>query len=93
MNFQVSDNVNYSGQTTTVPNGWSGQPYNAPHICPGCGRCRDCGRPYETQPFTPWPGYPNPYVGDVPGWTEWGPTCGLAVNSANSGLANIQVWQ
>lgn len=55
MNFQVSDNVNYSGQTTTVPQSgyWGGQ---APNTCPGCGRCRDCGRPYETQPA--WPAKP-----------------------------------
>lgn len=27
-----------------------------PNVCPGCGRCRDCGRPYEAQPYpyTPW---------------------------------------
>lgn len=73
----------YQGITTTLP-----QPQSYPWppnngVCPGCGRCRDCGRPYETQPYSPWPGYPNPYIGDVPGWMQWGPTCGT-LTSVNS---------
>jgi len=28
------------------------------NICPGCGRCRDCGQP---SPATPEPVYPGPY--------------------------------
>ena len=49
-------------------------------VCPGCGRCRECGRrstPYQTYPYvypygypyvSPWPNYPQPYVGDpMPG--------------------------
>ena len=68
-----ANNTLWGGNT----GGWVGQPDIAPHICPGCGRCRDCGRPYETQPYNvPWPGYPQPYIGDMPGWMQWGPTCG-----------------
>ena len=74
--------------TTIVP---------APHICPGCGRCRDCGRPYETQPINPYnPPWPTlPYVGDVPGWMQWGPTCGTAVGVSTIGSAyggSTQIW-
>lgn len=85
---------NLVGGTTTVPNGWSSQPYNAPHVCPGCGRCKDCGRPYETQPFTPWPGYPRPYIGDPvypwlgPNWNEI--SGGMNVNTPT--VTGLQSW-
>ena len=45
------------------------------HRCPNCGACPDCGK--QLSPYVPyvpwvqpWPGYPNPYVGDWPqgGW-------------------------
>ena len=100
----TSDNTGYYQGTTTVPNGWSAQPYNAPHICPGCGRCKDCGRPYETQPYNPWPGYPNPYIGDpLPnpwGGTYWGPntiggisgTDNIGGLTSSAGPHNHQVW-
>jgi hypothetical protein len=85
-------------QTATTANnmyGGSLQPYVAPHICPGCGRCKDCGRPYETTPYNPWPGYPQPYVGDIPGWMQYGPTCGTPVGTGTLGSAyggSTQVW-
>lgn len=104
MNAQISDNVNYYQGTTTVPNGWAGQPYNVPNTCPGCGRCKDCGRPYETQPYNlyglplPWRGYPNPYIGD-PVYPFGGPTwsgtlvAGTMNQTINSGWASgLQVW-
>lgn len=33
------------------------QPYQQPAICPGCGKCNTCGRPYEAAPQVqnPWP--------------------------------------
>ncbi len=70
--IQVSDNVNYYQGTTTAPLGTAywGQP--RPNTCPGCGRCKDCGRPYEATPYNPWPGYPSPYIGD-PIWPYGGP--------------------
>lgn len=35
--------------------------------CPNCGRCPHCGHtPTPSLPFHPWPGYPQPYVGDWP---------------------------
>jgi hypothetical protein len=88
-------------EITTLENGWrvinTGQPPEGwtpvnPHVCPGCGRCKDCGRPYETQPFTPWPGYPNPYIGD-PVWPYGGPfyTSTTTVTSDLNG-GQYQVW-
>jgi hypothetical protein len=79
---------NYSGQTTT--GAYWGQPQ--PNTCPGCGRCRDCGRPYETQPYFPWPGYPNPYIGDAPYWPNgitW--TSSVTTNLTN-GPSGLQAW-
>jgi len=38
--------------------------------CPNCGYCQHCGRGggYMGPTIYPqtWPGYPNPYIGDVP---------------------------
>lgn len=56
INTQINDNTNYyQGTTTAAPqNGYWGQPQ--PNVCPGCGRCKDCGRPYEAAPVQPsWP--------------------------------------
>ena len=53
--------------------------YEEQHVCPNCGRCPCCGRGgYQ---FQPWPRYPAPYIGDVPGWMQWGPTCGTATST------------
>ena len=75
--------VNLTGYygTTTAPIG--GQ-YVAPNTCPGYGRCRDCGRPYEAAPYNPYtPPWPTmPYIGDVPGWMERGPICGIGTITA-----------
>jgi len=45
-----------------------------PHRCPNCGACPNCGKYLSPQvvPWVqPWPGYPSPYIGDLPGW-GWG---------------------
>jgi hypothetical protein len=47
--------------TQTIVGGTYNPPQ--PNICPGCGKCNSCGRPYETQ--NPWP-Y-TPYA--QPQWT------------------------
>ena len=44
--------------------------------CPRCGQtlpnCPDCGQPIPapSAPWypAPWPGYPQPYIGDPPYW-------------------------
>jgi len=82
---------NNTAQTVTSTGNYHGQ-YPAPYICPGCGRCKDCGRPYETQPYNPWPGYPNPHVGDTPGWMQWGPTCGGGSGVTTVGGVGWQAW-
>jgi hypothetical protein len=42
---------------------------NYPHanndVCPGCGRCRQCG---QISPFQIYPPYPGPYVWPYPIW-------------------------
>lgn len=56
------------GGTTTGP-AIGGYVVPKPHICPNCGACPCCGRRpygYQPPPFAPWPGYPQPYYGDVP---------------------------
>lgn len=74
---------------TTIPLG--PYPYPVPNVCPGCGRCRDCGRQYPDPvypsiypwyPITPWPfvapAPPEPY----PWWTTDGTgVVGLTVES------------
>ncbi len=30
------------------------------NVCPGCGHCEHCGRPYDNQPQYPGPDYPYP---------------------------------
>jgi hypothetical protein len=40
--------------TFTDPNSLPSSP---PSVCPGCGRCNDCGRPYAA-PVAPLPSYP-----------------------------------
>lgn len=84
----INDNT-YQG-TTTGGNITSGI-YPSPQkgICPGCGRCKECGRPQDHQ-FQPWPGYPQPYIGDpiwpYPGTTWIGTvTCGQSNQTINSG--------
>jgi hypothetical protein len=44
-------------------------------VCPGCGRCKECGRPYQVQPspqipspWGPWSNYPTPWASG----TTWG---------------------
>ena len=72
------------------------------HVCPNCGRCPCCGRGgYQ---FQPWPGYPNPYIGDpLPnpwGGTYWGPntiggisgTDNIGGLTSSAGPHNHQVW-
>ena len=57
-------------------------PQPAPHRCPNCGACPLCGHPmpHIAQPWVnPWPGYPNPYIGDIPNSPFGGTTvCGQA---------------
>jgi hypothetical protein len=34
-----------------------------PNVCPGCGRCKECGQPVPAlAPVYPWPVYPWPYT-------------------------------
>jgi hypothetical protein len=64
-----------SNTTSGISGAWGGlYPSPSPNVCPGCGRCRDCGRPAEVQPI--YPGGPiqvpyTPYVPPItsPNWT------------------------
>lgn len=71
-----------SAGAVTYPNGF---PQAAPSVCPGCGRCKDCGQPYAAPPaplpsypvYPGWPGYVGPIwqvgVGEDPfATTTWG---------------------
>lgn len=52
--FHVRENTGVN----IFPNTAGAAPLNGywhqPNVCPGCGRCKDCGRQIETQPFRPW---------------------------------------
>lgn len=39
------------------------------------------------QPTPPWPGWPQPYIGDPPQypWNPWVPTCGGAICVSTTG--------
>lgn len=42
-------------------------------ICPNCGFCPACGRadkPNDGPGPKPWPGYPQPYIGDPLPWQQ-----------------------
>jgi hypothetical protein len=80
-----SDNVNPINFTPNdvKPKDWTWTPLPqtfvsfvpSPGVCPGCGRCQYCGRPYPTV-------IPQPYIGDWPigvGGATWGGT-GLQPN-------------
>jgi hypothetical protein len=54
-------------------------PTPTPKRCPNCGACPNCGhKDAAPSPWVqPWPGYPNPYIGDPPGWLTGGTTGGF----------------
>ena len=41
--------------TPSIPSVWS-IPQPQPNVCPGCGRCRQCGQPTPGLPSWPYPG-------------------------------------
>jgi len=48
-----------SGGTTGITPSYPVRTY--PNVCPGCGRCKDCGHP--VQPYVPYmPSYPLPQI-------------------------------
>jgi hypothetical protein len=57
------------------------QPY--PNVCPGCGRCKDCGHPYQ-QPYQIPYQQPTPYWGGGTGLPNMGTIC---VNAQNEQAA------
>ena len=63
-NFDLTNNTLTNGHMTSsgfmqiIPN-------PQPNVCPGCGKCRECGRPFHTAPS--YPSYPY-YPGWPPGW-------------------------
>jgi len=46
-------------------------------VCPHCWHCPHCGSTEHPQYARPWPNYPQPYVGDMPGW--FGGSSGMAI--------------
>jgi hypothetical protein len=87
----TQDTTGYYQGTTTVPNiGWGGIQPQYPNTCPGCGRCKDCGRPWETQPYNPYPYQPLPYPYQPWDKYPWTITCGQSdIMMASGGL---QSW-
>ena len=54
-----------------------------PNVCPGCGRCKECGHPYP-QPSVPfWP-QPQPYWGGGTGLPSTGTICVNAQNEQSA---------
>jgi hypothetical protein len=60
--------------------------YIPTNTCPNCGYCPHCGRGgHQFQPYQqPWQGYPQPYLGDLPGWMGNGQITGGLIG--NGGL-------
>jgi hypothetical protein len=54
-----------------------------PNVCPGCGRCKDCGHPYQ-QPYQIPYQQPIPYWGGGTGLPNTGTIC---VNAQNEQAA------
>jgi len=70
---------------------WGGiQPPQPQHVCPACGHCPCCGRGgYQ---FQPWPGYPNPYIGDPIPYPWGGPWYGTNTTTAPNTNMLYTVW-
>jgi hypothetical protein len=84
---ESSNNVaiaNGSGLNGTITGGLVA-PVPYPNVCPGCGRCRDCGHPY-TAPYVPpyqpaspfWPPYSQPVI-----------TCGPNTGIVQTGIVAL----
>lgn len=67
---------NQAGTSNELGQAWGGDPnQQTQHVCPACGYCPCCGRSRYYPPLNPpWPGYPHPYIGDIPSWYTPMPT-------------------
>ena len=55
-----------TGSISINPNTPIYSPPNTPDVCPGCGRCRQCGQPYHrpswSEPYITWTVTTIPYT-------------------------------
>lgn len=65
-------------------------PATFPNVCPGCGRCRDCGHPYpapQPQPYSPY----TPFTPPGPGvWMQGGQSTVCINSTATNDAQNSQ---